>query len=42
MTWVTYAVPHVELGHVDGRCSFESIMRKYGLLGGKGLVVPVT
>jgi hypothetical protein len=39
MTWVTYDVPHVD---VDGRCSFGSIMRKYGLLGGKGLVVPVT
>lgn len=26
-----YDVPGVELGHVDGRCSFESIIRKYGL-----------
>jgi hypothetical protein len=26
-----YDVKHVELGHVDGRCSFESIMVKYGL-----------
>lgn len=27
-----------ELGHVDGRCSFESIMLKYGLMGNAGLV----
>jgi len=26
-----YDVAGVELGHVDGRCSFESIMLKYGL-----------
>jgi len=26
-----YDVPGVELGHVDGRCSFESIILKYGL-----------
>src|SRR5690348_1229018 len=26
-----YDVGGVELGHVDGRCSFESIMVKYGL-----------
>ena len=26
-----YDVKDVELGHVDGRCSFESIMVKYGL-----------
>ena len=26
-----YDVDGVELGHVDGRCSFESIMLKYGL-----------
>ena len=24
-------MPNVELGHVDGRCSFESIIRKYRL-----------
>jgi len=35
---IPYDVPDVELGHVDGRCSFESIMRTYGLLGDKGLV----
>jgi hypothetical protein len=35
---IPYDVPNVELGHVDGRCSFESIMRKYSLLGDKGLV----
>src|SRR5947199_4982504 len=28
---IPYDVPNVELGHVDGRCSFESIMRKYQL-----------
>jgi hypothetical protein len=26
-----YDVADVELGHVDGRCSFESIILKYGL-----------
>jgi len=26
-----YDVKNVELGHVDGRCSFESIMVKHGL-----------
>src|SRR5205809_5708822 len=26
-----YDVKNVELGHVDGRCSFESIMVKYAL-----------
>src|SRR5882762_3346422 len=29
---IPYDVPGVELGHVDGRCSFESIAMKYGLL----------
>jgi hypothetical protein len=28
---VPYDVGGVELGHVDGRCSFESILLKYGL-----------
>lgn len=28
---IPYDVPDVELGHVDGRCSFESIIEKYGL-----------
>jgi hypothetical protein len=28
---IPYDVPDVELGHVDGRCSFESIMVKYDL-----------
>lgn len=28
---VPYDVAGVELGHVDGRCSFESIILKYGL-----------
>jgi hypothetical protein len=35
---IPYDVPGVELGHVDGRCSFESIMLKYGLMDDKGLV----
>jgi hypothetical protein len=35
---IPYDVPNVELGHVDGRCSFESIMLKYGLMGDPGLV----
>ena len=33
---IPYDVKDVELGHVDGRCSFESIMVKYGL-GDPGL-----
>ncbi len=28
---IPYDVPDVELGHVDSRCSFESIIVKYGL-----------
>src|SRR5207244_2993318 len=28
---IPFDAPGVELGHVDGRCSFESIMVKYGL-----------
>lgn len=28
---IPYDVKDVELGHVNGRCSFESIMVKYGL-----------
>jgi hypothetical protein len=28
---IPYDVAHVELGHVDGRCSFESIVVKHGL-----------
>lgn len=35
---IPYDVPGVELGHVDGRCSFESIVLKYGLTGDAGLV----
>src|SRR6516225_9167821 len=35
---IPYDVADVELGHVDGRCSFESILRKYGLLNDPGLV----
>ncbi len=33
-----YDVPGVEFGHVDGRCSFESIMLKYDLTGDAALV----
>ena len=35
---IPYDVADVELGHVDGRCSFESIMLKYDLMGDAGLV----
>jgi len=35
---IPYDVPGVELGHVNGRCSFESIMLKYGLMGDAALV----
>jgi hypothetical protein len=35
---IPYDVSGVELGHVDGRCSFESIMLKYGLAGDAALV----
>jgi hypothetical protein len=28
---IPFDAPGVELGHVDGRCSFESIISKYGL-----------
>jgi hypothetical protein len=35
---IPYDVPDAELGHVDGRCSFESILLKYNLTGDKGLV----
>ena len=35
---IPYDVPDVELGHVDGRCSFDSIILKYGLTTDAGLV----
>jgi hypothetical protein len=35
---IPFDVKGVELGHVDGRCSFESIMLKYNLLGDPALV----
>jgi hypothetical protein len=35
---IPYDVPGVELGHVDGRCSFESIILKYDLTGDAALV----
>ena len=28
---IPFDAPGVELGHVDGRCSFESVILKYGL-----------
>jgi hypothetical protein len=28
---IPYDIPEAELGHVDGRCSFESIIHKYEL-----------
>jgi hypothetical protein len=34
---IPFDVPAVELGHVDGRCSFESILIKYDLTGDPGL-----
>src|SRR4051794_4755863 len=35
---IPYDVSGVELGHVDGRCSFESVMLKYGLMENAALV----
>lgn len=35
---IPYDVPGVALGHVDGRCSFESIMLKYDLTDDPALV----
>jgi hypothetical protein len=35
---IPYDVPGVELGHVDGRCSFESILLKHGLTEDAALV----
>ena len=35
---IPYDVKDVELGHVDGRCSFESIMLKYHLMDDPALV----
>ncbi len=35
---IPYDNPGDELGHVDGRCSFESIMLKYALMHDGGLV----
>jgi hypothetical protein len=35
---IPYDVKDVELGHVDGRCSFDSIMLKYGMMGDTALV----
>jgi len=37
-TAIPFDVPDVELGHVDGRCSFESIMVSFHLMGDAGLV----
>lgn len=35
---IPFDVAGVELGHTDGRCSFESIMLKYGLTSDADLV----
>jgi hypothetical protein len=35
---IPYDVPGVELGHVGGRCSFESIMLKHGLMNDPALI----
>jgi hypothetical protein len=35
---IPFDVRGAELGHVDGRCSFESIMLKYNLLDDRALV----
>jgi hypothetical protein len=35
---IPFDVEAAELGHVDGRCSFESIMLKYDLTGDPALV----
>jgi hypothetical protein len=35
---IPFDVKGAELGHVDGRCSFESIVRKYNLSGDPALV----
>ena len=37
---IPYDVSGVELGHVDGRCSFESIPLEYGLMGDPALSGP--
>lgn len=34
---IPFDVPGVDLGHVDGRCSFESIILRYGLAEDAGL-----
>ena len=34
---IPYDIPGVELGHADGRCSFESIILKYNLTQDAGL-----
>ena len=36
---IPYDVPGVKLGHRDGECSFESIVREYGLAEVPGLAV---
>jgi hypothetical protein len=35
---IPFDIKGAEMGHVDGRCSFESIMLKYNLLGDPALV----
>ena len=36
---IPYDMAGVELGHVDGRCSFESILVKHGLTGDPALML---
>jgi hypothetical protein len=39
---IPFDVKGVELGHVDGRCSFESILLKYDLSGDPALIALAT
>ncbi len=36
---IPYDVPNVELGHNDGECSFEAILKKHKLTSDPGLVL---
>ena len=36
---IPYDVPNVELGHHGKECSFEAIVKKYGLTGDRALVL---
>jgi len=39
---IPYDVPNVELGHVDGRCSFDSFVLKYSLEKDPAMVLLAT